>query len=152
MKGLLRSCWNTKHYIITTIRRTAAHLYHTMNHHRVQLPQGASITWCTYHTLHDPGCSITSQCTDPSSSPTTRSIYDMVHLPHSAPTQALHAPTTQCTYRVVHPGSSITTQCTDPSTSCTYHTVHLPRGSPRFLNYHTVYRPKHFMHLPHSDT
>ena len=123
VKGLLRSCWNTKHYIITTIRRTAAHLYHTMNHHRVQLPHGASITWCTYHTLH--GSRLLNYLTVHRPKFFT---YHKVHLWHGAPT----------------------TQCADPSTSRTYHTVHLPRGWPRFLNYHTVYRPKHFMHLPHS--
>ena len=122
-KGPLRKGLNTKHYVITTIRRTAAHLYHTMNHHRVQLPQGASITWCTYHTLH--GSRLLNYLTVHRPKFFT---YHKVHLWHGAPS----------------------TQCADPSTSCTYHTVHLPRGWPRFLNYHTVCRPKHFMHLPHS--
>ena len=95
-KGPLRRGWNTKHYIITTIRRTAAHLYHTMNHHRVQLPHGASITWCTYHTLH--GSRFLNYLTVHRPKFFT---YHKVHLSHGAPTR----------------------QCADPSTSCTYHTV-----------------------------
>ena len=117
---MLRRGWNTKHHMVTTIRRTAAHLYHTVNHYRVHLPHGASITWCTNHTLHGSRFLNYHHTVHLPCGAWTQ----VPQLPNSAPTQALHAPTGWCTYLVVH--------------------------GPRFLNYHTVRRPKHFMQLPHS--
>ena len=103
--GMVRRGWNTKHHMVTTIRRTAAHLYHTVNHYRVHLPHGASITQCTSHTLHGSRFLNYHTALQPKFF-----TYHTVHLPcgawtqvpqlpHSAPTQALHAPTTQCTNR-----------------------------------------------------